>query len=227
LDLGEAMAAGNEGSLHLLLQDLETVSHMAVRLCLEHTAAKDVNAEDLWFGLLHEVVELVHAVGSLAFRGENESVVHGDSSTDQLVLDSLRSLVQGTLSSLVSSSNTCVSFPSLFKRLIDASTATRKENRRGRAYSEFRGILSGMLESYRAEGDMLTMTTRLVEADLFVAVEELAYMRQRGWRPVLGECDVCGRETLGAEIKSGKSMIVLGSGEVVHLACLQTALNQS
>ncbi|ORY29167.1 Golgi CORVET complex core vacuolar protein 8-domain-containing protein [Naematelia encephala] len=211
-DLGEGMVHNDEGTLHLSLQAIRDVSSMAVRLCREHTANRDAGVEDMWFGVLNEVVDLVHTLSPLASA---ETI-------DQQVIESLRLLVQETLSSLVSStSSSSLSFPRLFKRLVDASNTTTQA-KKGRAYSEFRTILTGMLDSYRAEGEMLEMTTRLVEADLFVSVAEVTAKRQRGWRPSDTLCDLCGKYLwkLDSREEGGEGKLkILGSGMVVHLTC--------
>ncbi len=177
---------------------------MAVRLCHEHSMASDV--EDMWFGVLNQLVQL------------NNSTVALVTSANPIALETLRGLIQSTLSSLVSSSSSsALSFPRLFKRLVESSTSTNKVVKKGRAYSEFRMILMGMLDSYKAEGDMLSMSIRLIEADLFRDVEELTMKRMRGWRPtIFGICTSC-----GGRLPPDQSMMVLGSGEVRHETCPQ------
>lgn len=67
-----------------------------------------------------------------------------------------------------------------------------------------------MLESYRSEGEMLLMSKRLMEADLFGAVEELNKKRQCGWSPVSRVC------RCGEEVQQG---VLLGSGQMAHERC--------
>ena len=224
--LSQDIVGRNDEAMHKTIQSLQSVSRMAVRLCREHSAARTEHAEDMWYGVLHEMVDLVHSVAALAsldLREPNTEV-----SSDDLAVESVRSLVRETLQSLVSLSSQSLSFPRLFKRLVEASTPTSKAEK-GRAYSEFRAILTGMLDSYRAEGDMLSMTTRLVEADLFMAIQEMAEKRQRGWRAAMNMCDVCGkaisspngRETrVDSETRErSESLQILGSGRVLHESC--------
>jgi hypothetical protein len=201
VDLGEALVSHDLGAMHLIVQGVGSVTRMAVRLCREHSS-EGAKAEDMWFGVLHEVIELVYAAASLPSDAS-------DPATAQL-----RSLVQETLGSLLSTSSPSISFPRLFKRLVEASGSTKSKG--GRAYSEFRTILSGMLESYRAEGDMLTMTTRLVEADLFVLVEQVTAKRQTGWRPAALACSECGHGVLS---NSGGALVVMASGLSRHKSC--------
>ncbi|TYJ55317.1 hypothetical protein B9479_004040 [Cryptococcus floricola] len=212
-ELGEGVLGDDLGSVHLALEVIQGVAKMGVRLCQAHsTQAKDghgakreMEVEDMWLGILHEIIELVHASSALA-----------SSSSDGIVLDTLRSLVQETLASLVSSSSPSLSFPRLFKRLVEASTSTSKQSAKGRAYSEFRTILVGMLDSYRAEGEMLSMTTRLVEADLGEVASDFVKESVKGWRAELGkECGEC-----GLEMNKEEQWVVGGSGRVLHRVCL-------
>ncbi|ORX38895.1 Golgi CORVET complex core vacuolar protein 8-domain-containing protein [Kockovaella imperatae] len=220
VDLGQAVIDREMGDVHLILQTLNSVSHMAVRLCQEHSnddnKSSAAQSEDLWFAVLHGVMEVVHSVGaviSLSLEEESEKNPDG-----QMVMDNLRSLVQYTLQSLVaSSSTTTLSFPRMFKRLVDESS-TGSSTQKGRAYSEFRTILTGMLDSYRSEGEMLSMTTRIVEEDLFWSVKEATKKRQMGWRPAFGSCSTCGKGLMGAADEQ-ESLLVLASGEIKHKQC--------
>ncbi|WVR09179.1 hypothetical protein IAU60_006241 [Kwoniella sp. DSM 27419] len=208
-NLNEALIASDLGSTHVTLQGIHTLCRMAVRLCQEHSTTRgdDPAVEDMWLDVLREIIDLVHATSVL--RGQDPVMVNLTSIED-IVVANLRSLVQETLASLLSSSSSSLSFPRLFKRLVDASTTTK-----GRAYSEFRTILTGMLDSYRAEGEMLGMTTRLVEADLYGVMAELKAKREHGWRPIYGACGLCG-EPFG---RSEGTLTIGGSGQMAHADC--------
>jgi hypothetical protein len=221
-DLGQGIVSHDTGTIHMALQTLRSVSRMAVRLCQEHSTGRTGQAEEMWFAVLSEIVELVHSVAGLAQPTPQKAIA--DHQIDDFVIDSIRSVMQETLQSLVSSSSQSLSFPRLFKRLVETSTPATKA-KKGSAYSEFRTILTGMLDSYRAECDMLSMTTRLVEADLFVSVQEISERRQRGWRPMIRTCDNCGEAMFaGNETDTtgqGSAVAVLGSGRWWHVACKQ------
>ncbi|KAF9037914.1 Golgi CORVET complex core vacuolar protein 8-domain-containing protein [Rhodocollybia butyracea] len=91
----------------------------------------------------------------------------------------LRSLVQETFSALVSVTTTrAVSFPRLFNRLVNAAPQLQLTS--GTQYTEFRSILTGMLESYRSDSDMLIITKYLIDRDLFNTLEKAARERVRG-----------------------------------------------
>lgn len=175
-DLYRAVSSGDYE--HILVQ-LEETSRMAVRL-----AQKDPT-EDNWFAILQPIIETIQSISTI----------------DNNVSSQLRGLIQSTLLHLVSSG---ISFPRLFKRLVDETSGNKT------SYAEFRTILTGMLDSYRAEGEMLLMSKRLMEADLFVAVEGLSKKRQCGWGPTSRTCR-CGRE-----VSNG---VIMGSGQMLHTEC--------
>nr|ODN92968.1 hypothetical protein L204_05147 [Cryptococcus depauperatus CBS 7855] len=218
-ELGNAMMNESVGSIHMVLETIQGITKMSVRLCKEHSQAEkagklgtkqvmEIEMEDMWLQVLHEIIELIHTSSSLT----------SFSSIDTVVLDTLRALVQEALASLVSSSSPSLSFPRLFKRLVDASTSTSTQ-RKGRAYSEFRSILMGMLDSYRAEGEMLSITTKLVETDLGEVMAELVRMSKKGWCPQSNECRECQRM-----LRTEEAWVVRGSGEVVHQNCSEKRL---
>lgn len=160
---------------------LASITRLGTRLCHEHAADTDI--EDRWYDILHELIEVVELHPALE----------------------LRELISETLGSLVSAS---VSFPRLFKRLVDSSAKSAQ------VFSELRSILTGMLESYRADGEMLRMSTRLVQADLFVVVQELLEKRQRGWTAGTLQCGECGKNVTG-----GGDVVLQASGLPIHVLC--------
>jgi hypothetical protein len=181
------------------VETITSVAHLAIRLCREHSSGPRDKVEDMWFGVLHELTELVHDIGLIADNTQS------DSEKPSASIEAIRSLVGESLSALVSAP---LSFPRLFKRLVDSSS------KRSKAYKDFRGILTGMLESYRSEGEMLTMTVRLVEADLFVSVKEITDRRQAGWSLASLICEGCGEDLF-----DGPAVEVLGSGQGRHVEC--------
>jgi hypothetical protein len=236
-DLATGLVQHDQGGIHMSLHTLEGTTKMAVRLCREHSMQKTEGVEDFWFGVLHELLEVNHNLSTIALPSEHQD---GQEQGDQgEVAEHIRTLVTDTLSALVASSSAHLSFPRLFKRLVDtAPDRDGKSKKKGRVYSEFRSILTGMLESYRAETEMLVMTTRLVQDDLFGNVRIMTEKRQAGWRPVEGGCEVCGKPMFGnkqeiisgmagtAEEGAGEGVVVLGSGKGIHVVCRQNIVQE-
>lgn len=234
-DLATGLVQHDQGGVHMSLHALDGTTKMAVRLCREHSAKKTDGVEDFWFGVLHELLEVNHNLSTISLPSSGPE---GDQVQNEHreVEDHVRALVTDTLSALVASSSAHLSFPRLFKRLVDTAPETRegktRPKKKGRVYSEFRSILTGMLESYRSETEMLVMTTRLMQDDLFGNVRLMTEKRQAGWRPSQGICEGCGKALFrrnegskgvkldgddGEAVETG--VIVLGSGKGIHVGC--------
>ncbi len=134
----------------------------------ERDIAAEVPLEDCWFKLLSSQIDAVQTISATTWADGPQCRQRGDDA-----LATLRAILQESFTSLVSVSSTkAVSFPRLFKRLVDSSAQSRLAA--GTPYDEFRSILMSMLESYRSEGDMLAMTKRVLDDDIFDAMEVLA-----------------------------------------------------
>ncbi|KAG8970332.1 Vacuolar protein sorting-associated protein 8 [Tulasnella sp. 419] len=172
-----------------LLDKQIALIRMGITLCREHSQSRDDGAdpsrlpapEEMWFRLLQCQVQMVQSLSS---------TLHPKGPSD--TLDTLRGLIQETFTALVSQTTSKeVSLPRLFKRLVESTSATRSSAKG--MYSEFRSILTGMLELYRSERDCLTLSNRLVERDLFDTMALGVKSRQRGWGPSSTACGLCGQ----------------------------------
>lgn len=206
-------------SIDRCISKLEDLSATAVSICVQHSKPSQgthpLPVEDIWFQLLSSQINCVHRVAVTTSTNQ--------ASTEN-VLASLRLSVQETFAALMSvSSSKAVSFPRLFKRLVDAGRTNQVS--KGTEYNEFRTILTGMLESYRSEGDMLVITKHLMARDLFVSVEELAKARSRGWAASRSMCTACRRRFRSDENtpESGgggdPEIIVTRTGAIYHRKC--------
>jgi vacuolar protein sorting-associated protein 8 len=112
----------------------------------------DVPLEDIWFQLLSSQINSVQSVSACCTEEALVGPIHATfedeaSEVQWRALSALRSLVQQTFGALVSISSTrAVSFPQLFKRLVDPANYSHSET--GMPYTEFRTILTGMMEFY-------------------------------------------------------------------------------
>ncbi|RDB25342.1 Vacuolar protein sorting-associated protein 8 [Hypsizygus marmoreus] len=212
-------------SIHHNVESLEDIGRTGIAVCLEHSqgASKaDVPLEDIWFQLLSSQINCIQALsGSLSKDIDNMKWNAETRATQGSTLSKLRALVQATFASLVSVTSThAVSFPRLFKRLVTSAPASTSTQ-----YTEFRIILTGMLESYRSDGDMLVITKHLVDRDLFETMAEIARERDRGWGPSQLTCLYC-RKPLLSKYHSQTSdvtvaeIVVSRTGKIYHNRCL-------
>ncbi|KIK67347.1 hypothetical protein GYMLUDRAFT_37447 [Collybiopsis luxurians FD-317 M1] len=218
-----------------ILRSLEAIARTGIAICTERSrglSATDVPLEDIWFQLLNSQINCVQILTD-SCSSEALSTDLQSSFTSPIVeaewkvLSTLRSLVQETFSALVSVTTTrAVSFPRLFNRLVNVAPQSHVTT--GTQYTEFRTILTGMLESYRSDGDMLIITKHLLDRDLFERQEEATRERTRGWAPSrTTDCFVCrkplllrGKEQLGTgDISTDQRIIVSRTGSIYHSQC--------
>ena len=217
--VGEIVArgvpVGSEQQLQQHVESLEAIGRTGIAICVERSnkqaqaaATEDVPpVEDLWFQLLHTQICTVQAVSACYAPDKLSPSLYADLDAQReeapviRALTTLRSLVQTTFSSLVSASaargrGRGFSFPRLFTRLVETTTKatsslSKADGQGGTPYTEFRAILTGMMEAYRAEGDMLVITKHLLDRDVFETIEKAARARARGWSPWAGTCAGC------------------------------------
>ncbi|KAI0633251.1 Golgi CORVET complex core vacuolar protein 8-domain-containing protein [Trametes polyzona] len=238
--IADALASHEEKSVEAVsdsLRKLEAVADTATSICVQRSqpsSSVDAPLEDLWFHLLSSQIDCVQRVASCCslealgpsenVPADNEHVQH-----EHEVISALRSLVHKTFTALMSVSSTrAVSFPRLFKRLVSSASASKAHVSKGTLYTEFRTILTGMLESFRSEGDMLVITKHLVDRDVFDTVAELVAERGKGWAPARGACSGCGVAFVGSKQQQGEGegepenekVVVSRTGAIYHSRCL-------
>lgn len=232
--VAQGIPAGSEQQLQQHVENLEAIGRSGVAICAERsskqaqaTAAENSPpVEDLWFQLLHTQISTVQAVSACYAPDKIPLFLNADLDTKReasviRALTSLRSLVQTSFSSLVSASaargrGRSFSFPQLFTRLVEATTSSLSSSLGnadgGTPYTEFRAILTGMMEAYRAEGDMLVITKHLLDRDVFETIEMAARARARGWTPRVGTCAGCKLPLMPAKQPDAGTGTGIGTG---------------
>lgn len=219
LDLARTLASpatGSTDSVNKCLNDLQAIGRRGISVCMEHSSSSspaEVPLEDIWYQLLGSQIHTVQTLSACCSTGKGS-----DAGLEGEVLSTLRAIVQETFASLVSVSSTqAVSFPRLFKRLVDPAIHSGTT---GILYTEFRTILTGMLESYRTDGDMLIISKHLIDRDVFDSVELYAKEKMRGWAPSCGVCSSCGRALLPSQADvEGVQIRISRTGTIYHLRC--------
>ncbi|KAF8633263.1 hypothetical protein AX17_004439 [Amanita inopinata Kibby_2008] len=216
---------GNSKDMHKVIEATKEIVHMGITVCLHHSSANTSSPsqpEDLWFQLFKSQIYCIQLAS-----GMPASIVADVDSTKShrlLLSPSLRSLVQETFGALVSiASAKTVSFPRLFKRLVESVSSSTRAH-----YTEFQSILTGMLESYRSDGDMLVITKQLVNRDLFETVASYTRERAKGWAPSNMACIHCRKPVYDHTTSSNAStpvgtarckIVVSQTGTLYHLNC--------
>jgi len=212
------LSVESRGKIDQVLNSLQVIGQRCVKICLgrsRESSDVDVPLEDIWFTLLNSQINVLQLVSACqTSSGLDEGVRHE-------CLSDLRSSVQTTFSALVSiTSTSVVSFPRLFKRLTNSTTSTLHSH-----YDEFRTILTGMLDSYRSDQDMLTMAQRLMEHDLFDTMVNLTRQKALGWTLERGVCIKCRNPLSKQPVSKGSEeiptlqVIVARTGKAYHFQC--------
>lgn len=224
--------SSSPSDLRGVTDNLQNVAHVAVSICQRHSDQREAVAEDLWLQVLRTQMDVVGLVSSSLAASVTAENVNDETAEDHPMLEFMRMLVQDTFGVLLSQSRSTVSLSRLFKRLVDTSPAARSTSKS--VYTEFKRILTATLETYKADGDALEIANRLLERDIFEAVEQLTTSRLRGWTARTNKCTHC-RKTieLNAPTALGESVdgnpapspiTILRSGVIYHTNCY-TALS--
>ncbi|KAH0827903.1 hypothetical protein J3R83DRAFT_3532 [Lanmaoa asiatica] len=209
----------SDANVDELVNALREIGQRGASICLEHSSTSATTAvplEDIWFQLLSSQLHSVQVVSNLRLVDDV-----GGHRLKTTALSSLRELVQNTFASLVTISSTrAVSFPRLFKRLVNSGLYA--DSTPGTPYTEFRTILTGMLESYRSDGDMLSISQKLLNRDVFDTVEEYTKEKMRGWS-VQYLCSHCHQTLLQHERSGGTNLtdisITVTRTAIHHTSC--------
>ena len=213
------------------LDSLKAIARISRTICLERSQGSSIEIplEDMWFKLLNSQIQSVQIIsGSIQNHQNDTDSIYNDEQVKvkevKRLLSSLRSLVQTTFSTLVTvTSNSAVSFPRLFKRLVNSTPQST-----GSYYNEFRTILTGMLESYRSDEDLLIMLKHLVDRDLFDIVAQLTRERASGWLSVQETCQYCCKSLVPVNVASlsrgptnlsAHQIVVSRTGAIYHRNC--------
>jgi hypothetical protein len=206
-----------------ILELHRSLIRMAARVCQARShhgqGIPEQPAEDSWFELLRSQIEVLQIMsGGLPSRAEAPPTLDYPSA--------LRDLLRETFSQFISQLSTQdLSFPRLFKRLVDSATKSRDSSHA--FYAEFRSILSGMLDSYRSEGDFLLLSNRVVKQDLAATLVENVRARSRGWRLKTVRCADCKQgvrlavhpEPANLDVVVGSKLVLLRAGVLLHEGC--------
>ena len=229
LAFGDGINEGEaRGKLEDVIERLQRTGRMGVQLCekVNSTPNKGVSPQSKWLQLLRSQVDAIQTVFAGIKDGEMAPSV-------SLVVKQLRTSVHESLNSLLlHASSQHISFPRLFKELV-TSTAQQDlitPSNTKALYAEFRLILTGMLETYRHDGELLRTTNALISRDLFDTIEDWTRRRASGWRASLPSCGRCGESLLNAKVDlppvgdeecaSALDLRVHGSGQVYHVRCV-------
>lgn len=203
-----------------LLEGLQKYVHVGIWLCQgqmktsrRSNVVKKKNAsngdalstdETLWLNLIDACVRITKSLSpSIALAVENADEDVG--LDEERLLTLLRSLVQHTFTSLLTSTSshaqtgskllsnagTNVSFLRILRAFLTQAAASSPN------LADLRSVLASIFAAYAYEESILKLSNRLLERTLYVNVNQAVQLRQRGWRPRGSTCEACGRRAWG------------------------------
>ena len=148
--------------------------------------------EGLWLSLIESVVAIARDLSKI-------TTPTGDTSDDQ-VLASLRSTIQKVFTALLMSTTSArasagasdMTFLHILRAFL--SNAAKLSP----SLAELRAVLNSVFSAYSYEESLLALSNSMIEKDVFVHVDNVKELRQKGWRPRGQVCEVCRRRVWGS-----------------------------
>ncbi|KAL4887713.1 Golgi CORVET complex core vacuolar protein 8-domain-containing protein [Aspergillus karnatakaensis] len=161
--------------------------------------------EEIWLDLLEGVVRIASSVfgqiQGVQVDGEGAEGSPLGAHTSHLV-SSFRTQVQQVFTVLLSSTvRTSGSGPAgerndvAFLRILRAFLA--RAARWSPSLLELRAVLASVFSAYTYEKSLLSLANGMLDRDLFVHVDEVTRLRQKGWRPRGQVCEICRQRIWG------------------------------
>ncbi|EEH16061.2 hypothetical protein PABG_06148 [Paracoccidioides brasiliensis Pb03] len=161
--------------------------------------------ENLWLDLIEVVVRIARNMSpllreSLPIFERDDPIMEVDSAQPGEISSSFRVLVQQVFTALLNSTTkssdrpsekTDISFLRVLRAFLTRVTAASP------SLSELRSVIASIFSAYTYEESLLTLANAMLDKDLFVHVDEIAKLRQRGWRPRGQVCEICRRRVWG------------------------------
>lgn len=162
--------------------------------------------ETLWLDLIDAVVRIARNVSSLQAEtppsATSLSVRNGDAYNDRPELTTVfRKMVQNVFTALLTSTTTAggpssserthTSFLRILRAFLTRAASSSP------SLSELRSVLASIFSAYTYEESLLALANGMLDKDLFVHVDEVTKLRQRGWRPRGQVCEICRHRVWG------------------------------
>lgn len=158
-------------------------------------------AEQLWLSLLESLVGVIREV----MIAGTELSQKDRSAKDRLegTVNSLQNVVQDLFTRLLTLTSSYSTPPHRRASTISFLSILRKflSNLGTSQLTSLRPILSTIFDAYRYEKQLISVTSKLVEADLFKTLLRAKEERERGWRALSSNCMACSRILFGPGAK--------------------------
>lgn len=156
------------------------------------TTQQPLNFEEtLWLDLIVSVVATTQDITPVSLA---------DAGLDEKVQATLRSAVQKVFTALLSittSSREGARSGNDFTFLRILRSFLTRAAEMSPTLAELRSVISSIFSAYAYEESLLALSNSMLDKDVFVHVDEVAKLRQRGWRPRGQVCEICRRRVWG------------------------------
>jgi hypothetical protein len=151
--------------------------------------------ETLWLDLVNSVV---HIAREASMKSPTEDA--GEQSME--ITESLRKTIQEVFTALLVSTtsgrNSHSGRDMMFLRILRAFLTHVAEA--SPSLSELRNVIGSIFSAYAYEESLLSLSNSMLDKDVFVNLDEVAALRQRGWRPRGQVCEICRKRAWGPSI---------------------------
>ncbi|PGH16027.1 hypothetical protein AJ79_02007 [Helicocarpus griseus UAMH5409] len=155
--------------------------------------------ENLWLDLIEVVVRVARTMSPLLSEvspsvRQDKPALEASSAAPGELSSSFRILVQQVFTALLTSTTKSGDRPSEktdipFLRVLRAFLT--RVAAASPSLTELRSVIASIFSAYTYEESLLSLANSMLDKDLFVHVDEIAKLRQRGWRPRGQVCEVC------------------------------------
>ncbi|KAF3939967.1 hypothetical protein ABW19_dt0209733 [Dactylella cylindrospora] len=215
-----------QSQMAALESKLKGSGRLTLKRALSSKSAALTPEEDLWLDLIDCVVHISKSISGVlknasALTTRSPSVaslpelpsrpVSRASSRSQRSHFSIRGegrilslthrLVQDVFTALLSVTSTGAQNSTAFLRILRAFL--NRAAITSPSLADLRNVLAGIFDAYTYEEQLLSLSGKLLEKDLFVQVEDAAELRQKGWKPKSQVCEGCGKKVWGAGAVGG------------------------
>lgn len=161
--------------------------------------------EELWLALINAVVRISQGISPklVGLTGDEDMSKVRPTDLEQFSAP-LRALVHQVFTALLTTTTktgghctasspgkTDASFLRVLRAFLTRAAASSP------SLSELRSVIASIFSAYTYEASLLSLANAMLDKDLFVHVDEIAKLRQRGWRPRGTACEVCRARTWG------------------------------
>lgn len=147
--------------------------------------------EELWLDLIISVVTIARDLSMGSSKDQ------ADEAAD--ITTSLRSVIQQVFTALLVNTTSVRESSGardmMFLRILRAFLTHAAES--SPSLSELRNVISSIFSAYAYEESLLALSNSMLDKDVFVRLDEVTALRQRGWRPRGQVCEVCRRRVWG------------------------------